>query len=192
MEDTKKTLEVTKEVSEFNAKFNAFDKSSMYGTDLISVIGLAISNNKSANMEKMANPDGRYRDDVDYSINIEFKLKQNVETRTVITEYRKTATDLNPEGTIKKDERNLILAANKNYSLEIKDNTTEAVLHDIQNIAVNGDSTVKTTSTVKGTVTTIKTEDLSGYNDLKKQVFKCTEVKYNDVGRINYMKFEAK
>lgn len=194
MEDTKRTLQVAQEVSDFNLKFNAFDKSSMYGTDLISVIGLAISNNKIANLEKMATPDGRYRDDVDYSINIVFTLDKDVETRTIITEYKKTATNPNPTGDIKKDEHDVKLYANKKYSLELKNNSAEEkeILNNIENIAINGDSKVKSTSTVKGTTTTIKTEDLSGYNDFKKQIFKCTDVKYNDVGRIYYMEFEPK
>ena len=31
-----------------------------------------------------------------------------------------------------------------------------------------------------------------GINDFKKVIYKCTDVKYNEVGRIYYMKFEPK
>ena len=50
-ENTKRDQEVVQQTSEFNKKFLAFDKTSMYATDVISVLGLAISNNKIQNQE---------------------------------------------------------------------------------------------------------------------------------------------
>ena len=40
------------ETTEFNKKFEAFNRSTMYGTDIISVIGMAISNNMIYNQQK--------------------------------------------------------------------------------------------------------------------------------------------
>lgn len=87
LENTKRDTEVTKEVSEFNKKFAAFDKTSMYGTDVISVLGLAISNNKIQNQELTANPIGNYEDKLDYSINIEVKIKNDISQKTIKTAY---------------------------------------------------------------------------------------------------------
>ncbi|MGN1329906.1 MAG: hypothetical protein ACI4VN_01020 [Clostridia bacterium] len=211
LENTKKDEEVLAETTEFNRRFSAFDKSSMYGTDLISVIGLAISNNKIYNQEHYANPLGNYDSNSQYSIDIEFELKTPIykttkieiinlktgatETQTPKKEQVLTATshklsDFSP------DE---LYASYKQY-LENKKDNPDALptgqykeYKEIEDIALNGDSTVIVKTeylNINRTKLKRTTTDLTGYNELKNVIFKCTLVKYNDVGRIYYMKFE--
>ena len=58
-ENTKRDQAVSQQTAEFNKKFLAFDKTSMYATDVISVLGLAISNNKIQNQAITANSNRR-------------------------------------------------------------------------------------------------------------------------------------
>ena len=87
MENTKRDLEVSQESAEFKKTFLAFDKSSMYGTAVISALGMAISNNKIQNQQLMANPDGKYNKNVQYSMNIEIKVKDTVQSKVTRTAY---------------------------------------------------------------------------------------------------------
>lgn len=87
LENTKRDQEVAQQTSEFNKKFLAFDKTSMYATDVISVLGLAISNNKIQNQAITANPKGNYEETLDYSINIEIEIKEDIKAREITTAY---------------------------------------------------------------------------------------------------------
>ena len=51
---------------------------------------------------------------------------------------------------------------------------------------------IEKTSKRYGDKTVITEKDPIGINDFKKVIYKCTDVKYNEVGRIYYMKFEPK
>lgn len=85
LENSKRDTEVTQETTQFNKKYLAFDKTSMYATDVISVLGLAISNNKIQNQSLTANPLGNYEDTLDYSINIEIEIADDIMSRTITT-----------------------------------------------------------------------------------------------------------
>lgn len=86
-ENTKRDQEVVQQTSEFNKKFLAFDKTSMYATDVISILGLAISNNKIQNQAITANPKGNYEETLDYSINIEIVIEEDIKAREITTAY---------------------------------------------------------------------------------------------------------
>ena len=51
---------------------------------------------------------------------------------------------------------------------------------------------IEKTSKRYGDKPVITEKDPIGINDFKKVIYKCTDVKYNEVGRIYYMKFEPK
>lgn len=211
LENTKKDEEILAEATEFNRRFSAFDKSSMYGTDLISVIGLAISNNKIYNQEHYANPLGNYDSNSQYSIDIEFKLETPIYKTTKIeiidsvtgnTETQEPKKELVLAATSHKlsdFEPDELYASYKQYLENKKTNPNASpdgkykTYKEIEDIALSGDSkvTVKT-EYLNSNRTKLKrtTTDLTGYNELKNIIFKCTLVKYNDVGRIYYMKFE--
>lgn len=189
IEETKSQQELIQQTTDFNKKFNAFEKSSMYGTDLISVLGLAYANNKSANLEKRmfrrGEIDGFYDPEIGSSINIKFKLKDNI-YKTVTTETYKVQNGIST--LIKRDvddSRGEIFKANTWYSLSA-DNMN--VVKTIKEIVIDGNTT-QVKSKKSGITTTVTTTDSKGFSEFKKNVFKCTGVDYNDVGRIYCMTF---
>ena len=195
IEETKSQQELIQQTTDFNKKFNAFEKSSMYGTDLISVLGLAYANNKSANLEKQmfhkGDIDGFYDSEIGNSINIKFKLKDNI-YKTITTEVYKVQ---NGESTLESknvEQKGEIFKANTWYSLSSKtdggaDNMN--IVKSIKGIVIDGNTTQVQTKK-SGIRTTIITTDSKGFSEFKKNVFKCTGVEYNDVGRIYCMSFE--
>lgn len=206
MENTKRDLEVSQESAEFNKKFLAFDKSSMYGTDVISVLGMAISNNKIQNQQLMANPDGKYNKNVQYSMNIEIKVKDTVQSKVTRTAYiaqkddngitqmvkitdesvyRGLGLSSNPEIT----QGDVILNGGTTYDLSTQDDEKYKKLEKLSTLDRNN---IEKTSKRFGNKTVITEKDPIGINDFKKVIYKCTDVKYNEVGRIYYMKFEPK
>ena len=189
IEETKSQQELIQQTTDFNKKFNAFEKSSMYGTDLISVLGLAYANNKSANLEKQmfhrGEIDGFYDPEIGSSINIKFKLKDNI-YKTVTTEKYKVKDGINTLESRTVEQKGEIFKANTWYSLSA-DNMN--VVKTIKEIVIDGNTTqVKTKKS--GITTTVTTTDSKGFSEFKKNVFKCTGVDYNDVGRIYCMTFE--
>ena len=206
MENTKRDLEVSQESAEFNKKFLAFDKSSMYGTDVISVLGMAISNNKIQNQQLMANPDGKYNKNVRYSMNIEIKVKNTVQSKVTKTAYiaqkdeneitqmvkitdasiyRGLGLSSNPEIT----QGDVILNGGTTYDLSPQDDEKYKKLEKLSTLDRNN---IEKTSKRFGNKTVITEKDPIGINDFKKVIYKCTDVQYNEVGRIYYMKFEPK
>ena len=188
IEETKSQQELIQQTTDFNKKFNAFEKSSMYGTDLISVLGLAYANNKSANLEKQmfhrGEIDGFYDPEIGSSINIKFKLKDNI-YKTVTTEKYKVTDGINALESRTVEQKGEIFKANTWYSLSA-DNMN--VVKTIKEIVIDGNTTqVKTKKS--GITTTVTTTDSKGFSEFKKNVFKCTGVDYNDVGRIYCMTF---
>lgn len=189
IEETKSQQELIQQTTDFNKKFNAFEKNSMYGTDLISVLGLAYANNKSANLEKQmfhrGDIDGFYDPEIGSSINIKFKLKDDI-YKTVTTEKYKVKDGINTLENRTVEQKGEIFKANTWYSLSA-DNMN--VVKTIKEIVIDGNTTqVKTKKS--GITTTVTTTDSKGFSEFKKNVFKCTGVDYNDVGRIYCMTFE--
>ncbi len=206
MENTRRDLEVSQESAEFNKKFLAFDKTSMYGTDVISVLGMAISNNKIQNQQLMANPDGKYNKNVRYSMNIEIKVKNTVQSKVTKTAYivqkdengitqmvkitdasiyRGLGLSSNPEIT----QGDVILNGGTTYDLSPQDDEKYKKLEKLSTLDRNN---IEKTSKRFGNKTVITEKDPIGINDFKKVIYKCTDVQYNEVGRIYYMKFEPK
>lgn len=206
MENSKRDLEVSQESAEFNKKFLAFDKTSMYGTDVISVLGMAISNNKIQNQQFTANPNGKYTENTQYSMNIEIEVKETVNKKTTRTAYyvkkdengitKMTKiedeavlrgigfTNSNPEVT----NTGVILNGGTTYDLSSSDNKYQ----QLEILSTLDQNQVKTTQKKIGDKMIITEEDPVGINDFKKVIYKCTDVKYNDIGRIYYMKFVPK
>ena len=194
-ENAQSMKEVTEQTAEFNAKFNAFEKNVMYGTDLISILGLAYSNNVNVNRQKTLNPNGKYDPNLDGSVNIEFKLpvggdiktKKNVYTYG-IEQDADTGRWLEKQTSSRTEDGRTIFRGGQEYSLATADSTT---LENIRNIIIDGKSTLSSQTIRTGSTTKeVIYEDTTGYSDFKQNIFKCVEVKYNQVGRIYYMRFE--
>lgn len=190
IEDSKSQQEAIQQTTDFNKKFNAFEKSSMYGTDLISVLGLAYANNKTANLEKRmfhkGEIDGYYDPDIGSSINIKFKLKEDI-CQTIITDVYKVENGVSVQASHYEDPGKIIFKANTWYSLSA--DNMDAV-KSIKEIVIDGNTTQVETKKISSIRTQIKTTDSKGFGEFKKNIFKCTSVDYNDVGRIYCMTFE--
>ena len=190
IEDSKSQQEAIQQTTDFNKKFNAFEKSSMYGTDLISVLGLAYANNKTANLEKRmfhkGEIDGYYDPDIGSSINIKFKLKEDI-CETKITDVYKVEDGISVQERHHEDPGKIIFKANTWYSLSA--DNMDAV-KSIKEIVIDGNTTQVETKKISNIRTQIITTDSKGFGEFKKNIFKCTSVDYNDVGRIYCMTFE--
>lgn len=198
-ENTRTDKEVVQEVIDFNKKFLAFEKSSMYGTDVISVISLAISTNETYNAEYSLVDDGKFYEERDGTINIIFKINKDVTAWK--TYYDRTPKLMENPATGKMEynrdwrlieesalghrnpEPTTILNGNRTYDL-----SNVSSFNLIKRIAIDGNSEVRTE--IKGMK---KTEiDESGFNDFKTRIFECTDVQTRPTGRVYSMTFIEK
>lgn len=205
LENDKEDQRVMQETTEFNKKFEAFNRSTMYGTDIISVIGMAISNNMIYNQQKYNNPMGNYDPDVEYSINIEFSFSSDIKQKTTKEIYvlnninGKVEKDYSYPGcqtkkTVDGSEKTIFIK-NKGYSLALNPYTNtndKDTYNKINKIAIQGYENIIPEITHQGRKTIETIVDNSGYSEFKQEIFNCVDVKHNDVGRIYYMKFEPK
>ena len=76
--------ELQKQISAFNAEYEAYNKKIMYGTDLISVLNKAKNNNEKYVKGNFLTG---YTYDMDYVIDIEFSLKSALEERIIVKYY---------------------------------------------------------------------------------------------------------
>lgn len=210
VEKEKDQQKLIAQTTEFNNKFNAFNKTSMYGTDLISVLGLAYATNKSANLETTykssasRNYDGYYDPDLENSIDIHFKLGEEtkIESKTTVTTTildPKTHELLGSPSKSSDPDPPIIFNSNTWYSLSKEQTGYEKIVKNIKEIVIDGNTTetnieshitIEDGKNVLKEITTVK--DASGFDAFKKCIFKCTEVKYSDTGRIKEMYFEEK
>lgn len=156
--------QATKELKEFNQKFEAYNKKALYGTDVITVMKMAIENNN-----KMETTVGEQ-----YFINIVLKLTKTY-TKTKKTVYRNgtTTEETDPTDPI----------SGNNYALgDWKKDGTLVMIQSVK--ATFGESSTKKTENLDNTV-----YEYSALANLKKAVFKCTGVIYDDNGRIKQLEF---
>ncbi len=184
VENVKADKLVMEDTNEFNMKYIAYDKQMMYGTDLISAIGMAINNNEICNLQRSFNPDGRYVPDDANSIDIVFKLLSPVYSREITYvkdfEFDSTTGEYKVVWNKSGEDTDLVFNSGTLYDLQGTD------YDKIVKIAIEGNKTV----TQKVTSNKVVETDTSGFNDLKLRVFKCTKIDYNNVGRICSMTFE--
>ena len=155
-------------VKEFNQKYEAYNKKALRGTDIITLMKMAIENNN--NME--ATQKGQQ-----YFINVILKLKK---------EYKRTEITINKAGGAPNEKEFDGKSIKGTVSLGDWSNngalTMEKYVADLF-----GESITKKTEN-KNTIT----YEYSPLANLKKAVFKCTKVTYNNNGRICELVFEEK
>ena len=158
----------------YNMEFLSYDKSVMYGTDVISILNKAIDNNK------------RYEDDNSMHIDVAFILKDDVSA--VTTEYTWNRTTRRYDSETKKTkatENGYEFIGGKKYS--VYDN-----LDQIKKFL----ATSKHGTGIKNPKNPGVQEDYkvtyTGFSDFKRMIFKCNsnKTKYNGQGKICYMEFE--
>lgn len=162
-----KTL-ATEQLAEFNQKYEAYNKKALRGTDIITLMKMAIENNNKMEVADVGEQ---------YFINIKLNLKNT---------YTGTKTTIN-KATGEKD------------TIDIGENSISGIISlgdwkSNDSLPMNGyveelfgESIVTKT---EGTTETIY--KYSPLANLKKAVFKCTEIKYNDNGRIKELVFEER
>lgn len=161
----------TEQTIAFNKEYEAYDKTKMYGIDVISVMNKAIDYNKRLDAE-----------DDEYKINIILNLKQNFDrTKEVVTQKgngQKTyKTEIEEEGTLKTGSYSLFERLN---STKMNDDVLQffAQTPEDTRTEINRGATIETTFTY------------SAITNFKTSIFKCENVEYSEItGRVNSMTF---
>ena len=182
------------QVNEFNSTFNAYHKSQMYGTDVMSVLSLAINNNRDLNSERAIRGDGLFHNDIEGSVNIRVKMTKPIEIKryTIVT-------------TINIDDPNDVITEGPNYEKQesyFKDCTKQGdyytladlkTVEKFQNMITDNNAQIQLVKHVVsnyGLTTTNTYEDNFGIRDFKTCIFTCSDVKYRSNGQIYEMTFE--
>lgn len=164
----------------YNAEFESYDKQRMYGTDVITVLNKAID----------LNTQNEWYSNKDYQIDITFKLQTTVENYIVpyslnrITKKMEQGEKL-PVG--KTDKYTLIGNGQKTYSTLNSSDRTQ-----IDNfLETQTEGSEKRQNEKKENNNVIYYEIYyNGFSDFKRKIFKCTNVEYNNLGKISKMEFE--
>lgn len=179
-------MERIAQIERFNREYLSYQKSRMYGTDVITVINKAISNNK------------KYEDyDSVYDINVIFTLKSDI---TATATIYKPSLDENGKRDGKMDitvedkdfcegyKLGVIFEKNTQFNLLSEPDKTKDRMNDkIQELLAYGNQETVKISTDEWNYKIIDT----GFKQFKRKLFKCTDVSYNvETGRINSMTFE--
>ena len=177
---SKADAELLEEIDEFNKPLLAFNKTAMYGTDIISILNLAISNNSIY----------KVRAGQELYVDISFELTKDSVQDTVY-EYklnRQTATyssELLTKNRSLYGASDFAFEVNHTYSLS---NNLEPITAFLQT-ASRAEETRNIIATEGATVTRY-TITYSGIADFKRKTFKCSKVEYDSFGRIKALKFE--
>lgn len=181
--------QLTEQLEQFNKQYEAYNKTKMFGIDVITVVNKAIDHNKTIKATE-ADP---------YYINIKIKVNQTFETivlevdNTKIGSNQKNLTGTQITTQIKNilgnpsNSYNAYLNAGTLYELGTWQGNGENFIMDnnfMQFFA--GDTTDKTKTTSDKKKTYIMYSALTNF---KTSIFKCKDVEYKD-GRVISMTFE--
>lgn len=180
---SKQDEELQKEIEEYNQQYLAFNKSAMYGTDVISILNLAISNNKLNNVEN--SPDDQLY------IDVSFRLKYDSIQDTVYVYSLDTKTNrynVQKANTSKNAQYGALdfEFTPGEYSLR---NHLEQINEFVKSKANQEEE--KSIESTDGSGTVLRyTVKYSGIADFKRKTFKCSKVEYDQYGRVRSLKFE--
>lgn len=155
-QEEKKQVE---ELTAFNKEYEAYNKTRMYGTDIITVMKKAIDYNEKVEETK--------------KIGICVETTTTFETVKQITTISGNNKEIRTKETINDDDS---LSAG---TYEIDNSNLQTFLKQPVNDYYDKSSTQST-----------KIYIYSALSAFKKSIFECSEVKYDDNGRISYMKFK--
>lgn len=170
------TVLSTEQIVKYNMEFLSYDKQVMYGTDVITVLNKAIDSNK-----KYA------EDDESNFIDIAFVLKDDVSTVTTTYDWdpikKRYKSTIQKNKTTGNSEHSYNFEPGKEYSIE-KNLDMITSFFDTKNDTTAIKNPKNPGPEVSYTIT------YTGFSDFKRMIFKCKEVKKNEVGKVCYMKFE--
>ncbi len=180
MAQSKVDVELLEEIEEFNAPLLSFNKTAMYGTDVISILNLAISNNKI----------NRVRVGEEFYIDVEFKLTKDSIQDTV---YEYALNEEKATYSSKVVTKNKALYGASEFAFEVNhayslSNNLEPITEFLQ--TSNKTEETRRVISTKDAIVTKYTITYSGIADFKRKTFKCSKVEYDSYGRINALRFE--
>ncbi len=162
----------TEQLKEFNETYLAYNKTRMYGTDVITVVNKTVDYNKRLGT-----------DEEEYKINIVLNLKNNFDrTKQIVTEYgdgriEEGSSQVLLEGSLKTGTYQLF---EREGSMKMNDNIIQFFNQK------SDDKITNTYGTTKQTTFTY-----SGITNFKTAIFECESVGYSEkTGRINSMTFK--
>ena len=188
LEEEKSQQVLIEQTNEFNRKFLAYEKTSMYGTDVMSVISLAINNNRDLNGEITKHPDGEYHADLDGSVNIKVTL---LDTNKVRTKTKVITIDnwLSPDDpNYKKEEIKDVRAYFSSKNLSLANINT---VQQFQKMIIDESSPIIVSQKrLNNHTIQVTQKDIYGLEDFKSSIFKCSDIKYSQTGKIYEMTFD--
>lgn len=175
------------QIRAFNKEYEAYDKTRMYGTDIITVVNKAINHNKIIGVSTTE----------PYYINIKIKTNQTFRTTVEKIDNTKANPTKEPVNNITSDIKNILGNPPNSYGAYLSENDTNE-LGDWQN---NGQTFIMNNNFLDffsgdAIDKTVRDENItyimnSALTNFKTAIFECTNVYYNEVtGRINLMVFE--
>lgn len=172
-----KTL-ATEQLAEFNQKYEAYNKKALRGTDIITLMKMAIENNNSATSD---NP---------YYINVVIDLGsdkiEDSSTRTVIlNKDKKVISDKTERIRSPLTGTSKIKLGTWNGNVAYKPNDKVVKFFN-----TNSTDSVEETKGNNGNTTIVYT--YSPFTTFKNDIFQCTNVEYNNQGRIKELEFKLR
>ena len=174
MADQQNQSKQLEQTAEFNRTYEAYNRSRLYGTDVISVVNRAIDYNKQLDA-----------DEEEYFINIVIETTTSfTATKQEVTRYGNGQETSNNSEVI---QGNSLMSAGtyqvreRDGSVRINEKVEDFFLfYSKDNVSINDDDPSK----IKYTYT------YSGLTNFKSAIFMCEYVNYNESGRIKEMKFK--
>lgn len=172
----KDETDVAKQLAKFNQQYESYNKGALYGTDVITVLNKARDNNRNLTKEEKET----------LYLNIEVALISNVEGTE--TTYKNYIDAEDPEPDIQTTGPILTIGS---YLLDgVGSKKLEKFLDDF--MADSGRVNIKNEKSGRdenGKYYHQYTVEKVPNSEFKIKAFTCEKVKYNDIGRICYMKF---
>ena len=179
---------LTEQIVQFNKEYEAYNKTKMYGIDVITVVNKAINHNKTIGVTEI-NP---------YYINIKIEVNQTFET--IVIEVDNTKPNFPQKklrGTqITTEIKNILGNPSNNYEAYLSEGITyqlgtwqannENFIMDNNFLQFFSGSVVDITKTTSNKQKTYIMK--SALTNFKTSIFKCENVEYNE-GRISSMTF---
>lgn len=171
--------ELMEETNKFNKSYLAFNKKAMYGTDVISVLNMALNNNRVNNVKKGDT----------YYVDVIFKMTKDSVQDTVY-EYVLNETTSTYTSTVSTEDAgygisNQVFEIGNSYSLSAHLEPITAFL-----LTAEQNEETKIIDEQKGGIITKYRVKYSGIADFKRKTFKCTKVDYDGEGRVIAIYFE--
>lgn len=171
MADQQNQSRQLEQTAEFNRTYEAYNRSRLYGTDVMSVVNRAIEYNKQLDT-----------DEEEYFINIVIETTSNFET-TIKSDIRYGSGAFN-EG--RETPQNDVSLYAGTYELRTRENSTK-INEKLENFFGQSSDAVEVENDGSNIITTYTYSALTNF---KNTIFTCEYVNYNESGRIEEMKFK--